>query len=62
MLHKTTLCFLLLTSDRLAKVGFACNGKVQSLEFWNGARIMHKLHLMEPSSLLSCLRPGRDVW
>lgn len=43
------------TSDRPAEVGFACNGKVRSLEFWNGARIMHKLLLMEPSSFLWCL-------
>lgn len=43
------------TSDHPAEAGFACNGKVRSLEFWNGARIMHKLLLMEPSSFLSCL-------
>lgn len=48
------VAFYCATSDHPAEVGFACNGKVRSLEFWNGARIMHKLLLMEPSSFLSC--------
>lgn len=59
---KLRCVFYCVTSDCTAKVGFACNGKVQSLELWNSARIMHKLHLMEPSSSLSCLRVRRDVW
>lgn len=56
---KLRCVFYCVSSDGPAEVGFACNGKVRSLEFWNDARIMLKLLLMEPSSFLSCLAASR---